>query len=202
MIPDCVRGAEDETALHCKFQHFPLQHQIMEINYYNWFLSSIVLVAYLVASNATTRIVAKIGHSKNAAPKRAKYISKVFNFAIALLSIFVLFFIWGVDYHGIVVFGSSVLAITGVALFAQWSILSNLTASIVIFFNYPARIGDRIRIVDGDNSLEGTIVDINMFQVLIEDSDRNLINYPNNLLIQKPLIKLCTKPEQIADDTG
>lgn len=174
----------------------------MDISYYNWFLSTIVLVAYLVASNSTSKVLAKIGRSKNAAPKRAKYISKVFNFAIALVSVFVLFFIWGVDYHGIVVFGSSVLAIGGVALFAQWSILSNLTASIVIFFNYPARIGDRIRIVDGDNSLEGTIVDINMFQVLIEDTERNLINYPNNLLIQKPLIKLRSAPKQQVDDSG
>lgn len=175
----------------------------MEIsNYYNWFLSTLVLIAYLVASNSTSRVLAKIGHSKNAAPKRAKYISKVFNFAIALLSVFVLFFIWGLDYRGILVFGSSILAIGGVALFAQWSILSNLTASIVIFFNYPARIGDNIRIVDGDNSLEGTIVDINMFQVLIEDAERNLINYPNNLLIQKPLIKLRSKPVPQLDKTG
>lgn len=164
----------------------------MDSTYYNWFFSALVLVAYLGGCAATTRVLARIGERKKAAPKRAKYISKVFNFAIAVISMFALFFIWGVDYHGIFVFGSSVLAIGGVALFAQWSILSNLTASIVIFFNYPARIGDRIRIVDGDNTLEGTIVDINMFQVLIEDESRNLINYPNNLLIQKPLIKLAS----------
>jgi small-conductance mechanosensitive channel len=162
----------------------------MDSNYMNWFLSSLVLIAYLFGSGTTSRVLTRIGERKMAAPKRAKYISKVFNFAIALLSLFILFFIWGVDYHGILVFGSSVLAIGGVALFAQWSILSNLTASIVIFFYYPARIGDRIRIVDGDNSLEGTIIDITMFQVLIEDDGLNLINYPNNLLIQKPLIKL------------
>lgn len=162
----------------------------MDSNYMNWFLSSLVLIAYLFGSGTTSRVLTRIGERKMAAPKRAKYISKVFNFAIGLLSLFILFFIWGVDYHGILVFGSSVLAIGGVALFAQWSILSNLTASIVIFFYYPARIGDRIRIVDGDNSLEGTIIDITMFQVLIEDDGLNLINYPNNLLIQKPLIKL------------
>jgi len=72
----------------------------------------------------------------------------------------------------------------------------------VIFFNYPARIGDTIRVVDGDNSMEGVIVDINMFQVLIEDADRNLINYPNNLLIQKPLIKLRAKPAPSQDKSG
>lgn len=174
----------------------------MDMNYYNWFLSSIVLVGYLVSSNVISNVLVRIGRAKKAAPKRAKYISKMFNIAIALVSGFALFFIWGVDYHGIVVFGSSVLAITGVALFAQWSILSNLTASIVIFFIYPARIGDRIRIVDGDNSLEGIIVDINMFQVLIEDDEHNLVNYPNNLLIQKPLIKLSNKAATQLDKTG
>lgn len=166
----------------------------MDTNYLNWILSGVVFLGYVGGSQITSRILAGIGERKKAAPKRAKYISKVFSFVIALIALFALFFIWGVDYHGILVFGSSVLAIGGVALFAQWSILSNLTASIVIFFNYPARIGDRIRIVDGDNTLEGTIIDITMFQVLIEDSEHNLINYPNNLLIQKPLIKLSERP--------
>lgn len=174
----------------------------MTFDYYNWFLSSLILIGYLVATNSTSKVLAEIGRRKNAAPKRAKYISKMFNFAIALVSLFAMFLIWGVDFHGVVVFGSSILAIGGVALFAQWSILSNLTASIVIFFNYPARIGDTIRVVDGDNSMEGVIVDINMFQVLIEDADRNLINYPNNLLIQKPLIKLRAKPAPSQDKSG
>ncbi|MBT5720181.1 MAG: mechanosensitive ion channel, partial [Gammaproteobacteria bacterium] len=105
-----------------------------------------------------------------------------------------LFFIWGVDYNGVLLFGSSVIAIGGVALFAQWSILSNLTASVVIFFNYPARIGDYVRIIDAENTLEGKIVDIKVFQVLLIDSEGNLINYPNNLLIQKPFMKLKQKP--------
>ena len=60
----------------------------------------------------------------------------------------------------------------------------------VIFFTYPARIGDKIRIIDGENTLEGTILDISMFQVLLEDDDQNMISFPNNLLIQKAFVKL------------
>lgn len=165
------------------------------MNYYNWLFSALVLVAYILSSNTVSHLIRELGISKKAAPERAAYISKVFNFAIASLCTFALFFIWGIDYNGILVFGSSLIAITGVALFAQWSILSNLTASIVIFFNYPARIGDSIRIIDGDNSIEGTIVDITMFQVLLEDGDENLVNYPNNLLIQKPFVKLKKRSE-------
>lgn len=163
---------------------------------YNWLFSALVLTGYITFSNMMSRLIRELGIAKKAAPKRAIYISKVFNFALASLCIFVMFFIWGLDYHSIFLFGSSIIAITGVALFAQWSILSNLTASVVIFFNYPARIGDRIRILDGDNTLEGTILDINMFQVLLEDSDGNIINFPNNLLIQKAFVKLKEEPKK------
>jgi small-conductance mechanosensitive channel len=168
------------------------------MNYYNWLFSGLVLVIHILSTGMTSRLIRELGISKRAAPERAIYISKIFNFAIAGMSIFALFFIWGVDYNGILLFGSSLIAITGVALFAQWSILSNLTASVVIFFNYPARIGDDIRIIDGENTIEGTIVDINMFQVLLEDAEGNMVNYPNNLLIQRPFVKIKKKNKPIA----
>lgn len=160
------------------------------MNYYNLLFSALVMLVYIISTNMTSRLIRELGISKKAAPERAIYISKIFNLAITGLSIFALFFIWGIDYNGILLFGSSLIAITGVALFAQWSILSNLTASVVIFFNYPARIGDNIRIMDGENTVEGVILDISMFQVLLEDSEGNIVNYPNNLLIQKPFVKL------------
>ena len=75
-------------------------------------------------------------------------------------------------------------------MFAQWSILSNVTASIIIFFTFPARVGDSIRIVDGDNSVEGKIKEISLFQIELNDQDGNLIMYPNNLLLQKPVVKI------------
>ena len=165
------------------------------MSYYNWLFSAFVLIIYFLSSHMTSRLIVDMGIAKKAAPKRAKYVAKICNLALGMVSIVALFFIWGIDYHSILLFGSSILAITGVALFAQWSILSNLTASVVIFFNYPARIGDSIRILDGDNTIEGTIVDINMFQVLLEDKERNLINFPNNLLIQKAFVKLKEKQE-------
>ena len=75
-------------------------------------------------------------------------------------------------------------------MFAQWSILSNVTASIIIFFTFPARVGDKIRIVDGENSIEGTIQEISLFQIELKDSDSHTVLYPNNLLLQKPVVKL------------
>jgi len=103
---------------------------------------------------------------------------------------FFLALIWSVSLSGLLVFASSIFAVIGVALFAQWSILSNLTSSIIIFFSFPSRIGDYIKILDGDNSIEGKIIEIELFHIRILDHDDNIVIYPNNLFMQKPIIKL------------
>ena len=154
-------------------------------------LSVAAIVAYVLVSRLIERLLNRIGERKRAAPKRARYIAKVFEMLVVVVLLAFLSVIWGIDFRTVIVAASSILAVMGIAFFAQWSILSNVTASIVIFFSYPARIGDKVRIMDVEGMrIEGTIVDINLFQVLIRDDDGNLINYPNNLLIQKPLVKV------------
>ncbi len=136
------------------------------------------------------RILEKMARRKGVAEKRLFYIEKVFEVLFVITALIVIAFIWSVDIKGISVVASSVFAIIGVAMFAQWSILSNVTASIIIFFTFPARIGDKIRIVDGENSIEGTIQEISLFQIELKDSDSHTVLYPNNLLLQKPVVKL------------
>ncbi len=136
------------------------------------------------------RILEKIAQRKGVADKRLFYIAKVFEVFFAVAALIVIAFIWSVDINGISVVASSIFAIIGVAMFAQWSILSNVTASIIIFFTFPARIGDKIRVVDGDNSIEGTIKEISLFQIELIDDENHTVLYPNNLLLQKPVIKL------------
>lgn len=154
-------------------------------------LSAAILAGYYCATRLVDRRLANLGERKKAAPQRAAYIAKVFDFGLALFAVLVIFLVWGIDYRSVFLFASSILAVLGVAFFAQWSILSNITASIVIFFTYRARIGDRVRVLDSEkNSIEGLIVDINLFQVLIQDAADNIIHYPSNLFIQKPLMKM------------
>ncbi len=148
-----------------------------------------ILIAY-IGSRLVKRILDKIAKRKQVNEKRLFYIEKIFEVLFLLLALTALAFIWSVDIKGISVFASSLFAIIGVAMFAQWSILSNITASIIIFFTFPARVGDKIRIVDGDNSIEGVIKEIALFQIELKDDEDNLVMYPNNLLLQKPVIKI------------
>ncbi|MEX0359862.1 mechanosensitive ion channel domain-containing protein [Flagellimonas sp.] len=104
---------------------------------------------------------------------------------IYLFSITVLLIIWGVNLEDFAVFIASVLAVLGVGFFAQWSILSNITASIILFFSHPLRLGDRIRILDKDFDWTGVVEDISAFYLFMKTDDGRKVTIPTNLVIQK-----------------
>jgi len=111
-------------------------------------------------------------------------------FSISYLFIYIitasgLAIIWGVDHNQFLVFISSVLAVLGVGFFAQWSILSNLTASVILFFSHPLRIGDRIRVLDKDFDWSGEVKDITGFYLFMKTDDNRNITIPNSLVIQR-----------------
>ena len=80
--------------------------------------------------------------------------------AVVTATLLILAGVWGLDFSRLVVLASSFFAVLGVAMVAQWSILSNITASITIFFAFPYKIGDRIRILDKDDTVTGVITEI------------------------------------------
>jgi small-conductance mechanosensitive channel len=145
------------------------------------------LVVIYTASKILKKVLRKFASAKEVKAKRIFYIEKVFDSFFILLVFLLLSFVWRFD---ISVLATSIFAVVGVALFAQWSILSNITASIIIFFTFPARVGDTIRVIDGDNSVEGKITEITLFQISLIDKENNTILYPNNLLLQKPVKKI------------
>lgn len=149
-----------------------------------------VIVFSYIVFRLLKKLLNTLSQRKDVPFKRIYYIEKVFAILIVSITIVVLIFIWSVDVKSIALFASSFFAIVGVALFAQWSILSNVTASIIIFFSFPAKVGDKIKIVDGENSIEGTIIEISLFQVELTNNENNTVFYPNNLLLQRPVIKI------------
>jgi len=157
---------------------------------------SIILISFLI-SKASDYFITRFGEKKKIIPKRIYYVSKFLHALIILIILMALAIVWNVQLGGVMVFASSIFAVIGVALFAQWSILSNLTSSIIIFFTFPSRIGDNIKIIDGDNTIVGEIIDISLFQIVILDKEGNTILYPNNLFIQKPIMKVKNQHKEI-----
>ena len=102
-----------------------------------------------------------------------------------MLGILIEAFILGAKFEDIAVIFSSVFAILGIALFAVWSILSNVTSGIIMFFNFPYKIGDKIEIHDKDFPIKAIIEDIRAFQLHLRLDNGDLVTYPNNFLLQK-----------------
>lgn len=87
---------------------------------------------------------------------------------------------------------SAILAALAIGFFAAWSILSNMTSTLIILALRPFRVGDRVELVEPTNgtSIGGNVLDLNLiyttFEELAEDgSVRGQLQVPNNLLLQK-----------------
>lgn len=150
----------------------------------------VCLIVYWLARRRLGATIARLGQFKEVAPMRIRYLTRSGEIALFFVFLLVVCLILGIGYGEVSLFLSSVFAVTGVALFAQWSILSNITASIVIFFGFPYRMGDAIKVTDADFDLSGVVEEISLFHVLIRTRQGNLITYPNTLILQKPVVKL------------
>ncbi|AZR82826.1 MULTISPECIES: mechanosensitive ion channel family protein [Piscirickettsiaceae] len=153
-------------------------------------LTGLILLSYFVLNWFLKRVITSLGHLKNVPPARHAQVYKYFRVVLIILTAVMLLLAWGIDYRGLVVVASSILAMLAVALVAQWSILSNITAGVLIFFSFPVRIGDKMEIIDGASTVIGEIVEINLFQIILRDDDGKMVSYPNNLLLQKAVRKL------------
>lgn len=145
----------------------------------------VVLFFYIILRISFAKVVKRFAQLNEVLEHRTNLIIKYINLLLLILALLSITIIWGVKKDQILLFISSVFAVVGVASFAQWSILSNITAGIIIFFSYPFKIGDKIKIHDKDFPIEGEIDDIKAFYIVLRTIDGEMITYPNNLLMQK-----------------
>jgi small-conductance mechanosensitive channel len=146
------------------------------------------VVVFLLISflrKLSVRSIRRIGKKYNFQQERIYYTNKLISAGYFFLGAITTLFIWGVDQKELLVFLSSFVAILGVGLFAQWSLLSNITSSIILFVNHPVRVGDHITIVDKDFPISGTISNIGTFFITITTDDNELVTVPNSLFFQK-----------------
>lgn len=139
-----------------------------------------ILIIKLIDRTVTKHILHKT---------RGKIIKKAFLLLLLLILTTFILTIWGVDQSELFLFMASVLTVIGIALFAQWSHLSNITSGIIIFFNHPVKLDDTIIIVDKDYDVEGRVSDIGLFFVKLKTKEGEEVSLPNNIFLQKMIKK-------------
>ncbi|MDM7861733.1 mechanosensitive ion channel [Alteromonas sp. ASW11-36] len=155
---------------------------------FNLIWSGVLLLGYVILTRlALPHVERKVIHSKlkSEAAAKASYMTRLI---IGILTLATVLIVWGIDFSGLLLISTSLLTLTGVALFASWSLLSNVTSYFVLLFQPSFRRGNFIRIIDGDNYIQGYIADVNLFSAKLITESREEIVYPNNLLLTRPTI--------------
>lgn len=149
-------------------------------------LQSVITLGVLIVIRIIVYyMVKRFSERKNKVAKRANLIMKYVDFTLITIGILTGVLIWSIEARDIGWVASSIFAVIGIGFFAQWSVLSNLTSGVIIFFTFPYKIGDRIKIHDVEFPIIATIEDIKAFHINLLTDDGGLHTYPNNLLLQK-----------------
>jgi len=153
------------------------QHELI----YTVILVTSVILAILI----TKKAIRKFSFVKAIEVNRRKVVFYLSYLIIYFVALSVLAIIWGFDFKQIIFVLSSVLAVLGVGFFAQWSLLSNITSSVILFFSHPVRIGDRVKIIDKDYDYTGVVLDITGFFLFMKTDNGEKITIPTSIVMQK-----------------
>jgi small-conductance mechanosensitive channel len=144
---------------------------------------SIYFVLYLIIK---TTINNTLKHTPLQRDRRKIIIKGLHLFTTIVLAI-LLSGIWGFKQNEIAAFASTILTALGIAFFAQWSLLSNITSSLILFFNHPLKLGDTIKVLDKDCPFEGEITELTYFFVHLKTTSGEIITIPNAQILQKSI---------------
>ena len=143
------------------------------------------LILFIIVRFLLVKTIRRIGKISDINRIRTRLVIRYVSFALSILLLVSLILIWGVNIRELGLIISSVFAVIGIGLFAIWSILSNVTSGIIMFFSFPYKVGDKIKIHDNDFPVEAVIEDIRAFHLHLRKDDGDLVTYPNNLMLQK-----------------
>lgn len=165
-------------------------------------IQTVIVLLLSAAAHLFTRKVIKSFLKKfRFTAQRRKLTIRIINLLLSIVTIVFISAIWGVRQSQMAVFISSVMAVLGIAFVAQWSLLSNITAGLILFFNHPLKLGDHIKIIEKDFVIEGIINDITFFFVHIKTENREKISIANNIFLQKNISIVLHKDEHHPEET-
>lgn len=156
-------------------------------------LSILAIIIYIFITIGLQKAINRHGLKHNVSKGRRIKIIRLSKLFLGILTLFLLTLIWGLNIQDIWVFSSVILGFIGIAIFAAWSLLSNIFAAYILFFSEPFQVGDTILISDGNHSIKGEVIDITTFYVKLKLADDSIASIPNNLTFQRTIIKYITK---------
>ncbi|MES2590077.1 MAG: mechanosensitive ion channel domain-containing protein [Bacteroidota bacterium] len=162
--------------------------EIFKTNEHQIYFTCIVIVCWLLTRFFVKRAIKRLSIKFGVAIERRRMVVNVTNIIFFILAVIFIVTIWGVDKKELFLFFTSIITVLGIGFFAQWSILSNITSGIIIFFSHPIKLGDQIKIVDKDFHVEGKLINVSFFFIHLESETKERITIPNSIALQKTIV--------------
>ncbi len=106
---------------------------------------------------------------------------------IGVITISVILSVFGFNLGGIWAMLSTVLAMIALGFVAVLSMLSNVSATVLILLMRPFNIGDEIEL--SSEKIKGRVVDLNFFYTTLRIDEKSTHQVPNNLFFQKVITR-------------
>lgn len=155
---------------------------------FNIVITLLIIIANSLLVKGLVPIVRRYTRSSRLKPNALDKARISIRMVTNVISIVLILFVWGFDFNGLMTMSVGLIALLGVSLFAGWSILSNVTAFFLLVFHESYKRGNFIRVIAGDNYLEGYISEINLFNTKLITEDKEVIVYPNIQLMSNPAL--------------
>lgn len=150
--------------------------------------TGLVLVGYAVTAAVVRMGVIRLGRAQDHEPMRIRGALGTARGILRGIFLFILLIVLGVDLAMIPAYLGSFLAVVGVACFASWSILSNITSGLIIYAAKDLETGDLVRIHDEKEPISGTIVEFRLWSMVVKLHGGELAYVPNNVVLQRPTV--------------
>lgn len=157
--------------------------------FYQYSIKTLILLAItLLIRYFAGKAVNKFLNNFSGDFKRKRVSLRIINLFLSIFFILVFAAIWNIETKDLIVFFTSTITVIGIAFFANWSILSNITASLILYFNHPLNIGETLRIYDKEFDVEGELVDLSFFFMYVRSAEGFLITIPTSAVLNKTVI--------------
>ena len=146
-------------------------------------LALLVLVGAAIVQFILNRGLSLLASRTHLEPNDLLPLKKVLKSVLYLVTAILILTVFGVNLGGLWAIMSTILAMVAIGFVAVWSLLSNVSSTVIILLFRPFAIGDELEFAG--EPVKGKVVDLNFLYTTLRETDGTLIQIPNNLFFQK-----------------
>ena len=158
------------------------------------------LIVYKVSRLVWLRAIERIASFRGMRPQRVASARRAVHLVGRAALVGAIVLIISIQFHGLTILLGTIATAIGIAFFARWSIISNVTTSFIIFLRHPVLIGDRIDLPRVANC-GGVVKEMTLFYIILVDEAGRTITIPNNLALSQPMVITHQPPPEGAPNT-